>query len=253
MEETLILSDAWRERLEGPLLERNLACRWEEASPLPGGRGTARRVRILGSGFVLKREARGGLSRLLLPDRFLCRTPFRREWADANLAAGEGLCPRPAARSYRPVGPLFVVYTLLEEVTEGHTLLDSLAVGDPPPWEAAGNALARLHRLGLVHGDLNAGNVLACPAGAILFLDFRHSRREGPPASARSRRNNLNRLSRSVFKETWRRGLPFPKAFSGLLADGYAEGWGHREDWLRVWADGPPLPGFLRRALWTRF
>ncbi len=253
MEETLILSDAWRERLERPLSESGLASRWAEASPLPGGRGTARRVRILGSSFVLKREARGGLSRLLLPDRFLRRTPFLREWADANLAAAAGLCPRPVARSYRSSGPLFVVYTLLEEATEGRSLLEFLAGGVPPPWEAAGHGLARLHRLGLVHGDLNAGNVLAGPSGEILFLDFRHSRREGPPPSESSRRDNLNRLSRSVFKETWRRGLPFPKAFPKLFADGYAEGWGGREDWLRAWADKPSFPGLFRRALWTRF
>jgi len=253
MAESLILSDAWRERLERPLSEKGLALLWDEASPLPGGRGTARLARILDWAFVLKREARGGLSRRFLPDRYARRTPFQREWADANLAAGAGLCPSPAARSYVHFGPFFTVYTLTEEVTGGRSLTDLLDGEAPPPWKAAGEALARLHRLGLVHGDLNAGNVMVGPSGGILFLDFRHSRREGPPPSAPSRRDNLDRLSRSVFKETWRRRLPFPRAFPGLLAEGYAQGWGSREDWLRGWADAPSVPGVLRRALWTRF
>ncbi len=250
MAESLILSDAWRERLERPLSEKGLARLWDEASPLPGGRGTARLARILDSTFVLKREARGGLSRRFLPDRYARRTPFQREWADANLAAGAGLCPRPAARSYVHSGPFFAVYTLTEEVTGGRSLTDLLDGEAPPPWKAAGEALARLHRLGLVHGDLNAGNLLLPAGGKVRFLDLRHSEAfDGPPPLA-GRRRNLTRLARSLHKLHHTRGLAWPSAPWERLASGYAEGWGEREEWLGEWMEEAAQGFRLRALLW---
>jgi tRNA A-37 threonylcarbamoyl transferase component Bud32 len=252
MGEILVLAERWRERLEGPLSEEDLARRWAAATPLPGGRGTARRARILGIDFILKREARGGLTGPLLPDRFLRLAPFRREWEDAALAAEAGLSPTPAARVYLHRGFLTAVYTLIEEVAGGRSLMDLMAGAGTPPWGAAGEAVARLHLLGLVHGDLNAGNLLSAPSGAVLLLDFRHSRREGPPPPARSRRDNVLRLSRSVRKSCWQRRAPFPKEFPERFAEGYAAGWGAREEWLREWALSPPDPGPVRRAFWPR-
>ena len=84
--------------------------------------------------------------------------------------------------------------------------------------QAAGRAVANLHRLGLRHGDLHLGNLLIreqqhdCQAW-VIDLDGSHL---GPPLSAKEKRRQLNRLCRSLKK----RGLIDrcgPKAQSAFL------------------------------------
>jgi 3-deoxy-D-manno-octulosonic acid kinase len=200
---------------------------YAEAEPVPGGRGTTRRIRRAGRTFLLKRESRGGLTGRFLPDLYLRRSPFRSEWAAARRAAEAGLAPPLAARAFVRRGPLLAVFTLSEEIPHVRSLAEVLSQDGAAPelLRRCGKAVAALHRAGLVHGDLNAGNLLLLPDGPILFVDFRHSRvlRGLPPPFLRGR--NLRRLERSLRKVSLRAGRYLPPEALAALRQGYAEGW----------------------------
>lgn len=207
------------------------------AEPVPGGRGTTRRIRRAGRTFLLKRESRGGLAGRFLPDLYLRRGPFLSEWAAARRAAEADLAPPLAARAFVRRGPLLAVFTLSEEIGHARSLAEVLSQDGVAPelLRRCGKAVAALHRAGLVHGDLNAGNILLLPDGPILFVDFRHSRvlRGLPPSSLRGR--NLRRLERSLRKVSLRAGRSLPPEALAALHQGYAEGW----EAVEVEAPGP--------------
>jgi 3-deoxy-D-manno-octulosonic acid kinase len=75
--------------------------------------------------------------------------------------------------------------------------LAAQAQGDAP-WEAAGELIARFHREGLDHADLNAHNILFDAAGQGWLIDLDRSRMTIPATAWRAR--NLARLERSVLK-----------------------------------------------------
>ena len=69
--------------------------------------------------------------------------------------------------------------------------------------------LARFHRAGLDHADLNAHNILLDAAGNPWLIDFDRSRRR---ADGSWRQSNLDRLARSLAKlsgggDGWRPGF----------------------------------------------
>jgi tRNA A-37 threonylcarbamoyl transferase component Bud32 len=119
--------------------------------------------------------------------------------------------------------------------------------------DAAGHAVARLHREGVLHGDLNAGNILFGPDGDALFLDLRHSRvlDGGLPTQARQR--NVLRLCRSLHKLHAIHDRRWPERPGEILAAGYALGWGSTEAWLDdiVLAMDRGFP-WRRRLFWSR-
>ncbi len=210
---------------------------WWAAEPLAGGRGTVRLLTVGGYRLIVKRERRGGVAALLLPNLYLLEGPFRREWEMACRLAEAELAPQPYAQVFRPAGFLFAVFTLSQAVPEALSLLGLWTQGrlGPERLRAAGTAVGRLHRTGLLHGDLNAGNLLLDEEGRALFLDFRHSRLGPGPPPAGSRHRNLLRLSRSLHKLRYLHSLPWPEGCWETLAEGYAAGWGEREPWLEEW------------------
>ena len=231
----------------------DLAALWGRSEPLSGGRGTARVCAVDGRRAVVKRESRGGLSRRLLPDLFLCRRPFQHEFHLMERLNVLGLSPRPLGRQFVRKGALFAAYTLLEYAEGARSLAQLWKEGhlDAAALARAGRGAARLHRAGAVHGDLNAGNLLLADQGEALFLDLRHSRLRPRPASPAGRRRNLLRLARSLHKIRKISGLPWPCGTWEALASGYAEGWGEAEAWLAPWAERCAR-GFPLRSLWWR-
>jgi 3-deoxy-D-manno-octulosonic acid kinase len=78
----------------------------------------------------------------------------------------------------------------------------SARLGAAPPlaeavWRAVGAAVARLHRAGVDHADLNAHNILLDGSGAISVIDFDRGRLRAPGTWAA---RNLQRLRRSLEK-----------------------------------------------------
>ena len=65
-------------------------------------------------------------------------------------------------------------------------------------WRDTGAAIARFHRAGVVHADLNARNILVAEDGEIHLVDFDRARFSSNDASAF--RSNLDRLKRSLDK-----------------------------------------------------
>lgn len=232
-----------------------LARLWESAAPLPGGRGTARLLELAGAPFVVKRERRGGWGGKVLPDRYVRRSPFLREWELACDLSRRGLAPEPAALEFvgRALG--FEVYAMSGAVLPSRSLAEIWRGGelDGPVLSAAGRAVALLHREGVLHGDLNAGNLLFTPQFRPVFLDLRHSRQLPPPLAPASRRANFLRLCRSLHKLGVIHRLALPESPGESLASGYAEGWGEAEPWLGqiVSVMARPLSSY-RRLFWSR-
>ena len=93
----------------------------------------------------------------------------------------------------------WVVSILLAPLDEVRSLADGATVaGDGAPWEEAGRLIARAHRAGLDHADLNAHNLLFTTTGRGWIIDLDRGRVRIPATGWRER--NLARLKRSLLK-----------------------------------------------------
>ncbi|HEY4555400.1 MAG TPA: 3-deoxy-D-manno-octulosonic acid kinase, partial [Lysobacter sp.] len=107
--------------------------------------------------------------------------------------------PRPIAAYYRREGLFYTAAILLERLDNVRTLADRAAVaGHDAPWEEAGRLVARCHRGGLDHADLNAHNLLFDSTGRGWVIDLDRGRLRIP--ETRWRERNLARLERSLVK-----------------------------------------------------
>ena len=169
-----------------------------------GGRGGAWFVETPFGPAVLRRYLRGGLVAQVNRDRYLWRGSNRtRSFAEFRLlraVAEKGVpVPRPIAAYYRRVGLRYQAAILLERLENVRSLADRAGVaGDGAPWEEAGRLLARSHRAGLDHADLNAHNLLFNAAGQGWVIDLDRGELRIPATGWRER--NLARLRRSVLK-----------------------------------------------------
>lgn len=248
--EDLRLNPALQAPLRDAFAQRGLARLWEDAEPLPGGRGSSRLLRVGGGSFVVKRERRGGRLSALLPDRYLSRGPFLKEWALGLHLAERGLAPRPAALLLHgcPLG--FRAFAMTEALLPSRSLAELWKAGelDREVLGRVGEAVAALHRAGVIHGDLNAGNLLFAKAPLPLLIDLRHSRWTRDPPGAAARRHNLLRLCRSLHKLQRLHGLAWPEDPWGDLLAGYTKGWGGEEPWHPVFLSAA-AHGFPVRSL----
>jgi 3-deoxy-D-manno-octulosonic acid kinase len=99
---------------------------------------------------------------------------------------------------------------ILMQRLPGVCSLAALAAEGRAPWEQAGQLVARFHRAGLDHVDLNAHNILfesslSDGVGRGWMIDFDRSRLRIPATAWRQA--NLQRLQRSLHK---RRGVRSP-------------------------------------------
>lgn len=175
-----------------------------------GGRGGAWFVDAPFGQAVLRQYLRGGLAARISRDMFAWHGADRtRSFSEFRLTRALhtlGLpVPRPIAACYWRRGAGYRAAILLERLP-GVRSLAALAADDPAsaPWEATGELLARFHRAGLDHADLNAHNILfdAGPAGAATgegwLIDFDKGSIRIPATAWRER--NLARLQRSLLK-----------------------------------------------------
>jgi len=178
---------------------------WPQASPVLGsGRGSAWFVEAPWTRAVLRHYRRGGMIARLMGDLYGWHGPERtRGFAEFRLLArmsALGLpVPVPLAARYERVGPWYRADLLIERIA-GAVPLTTLLRHDlaAAPWEAVGAAIARFHRAGIDHADLNANNILVDPGGRIWLIDFDRSRQRSE--HPRWRASNLRRLRRSIHK-----------------------------------------------------
>ncbi|HLL18342.1 MAG TPA: 3-deoxy-D-manno-octulosonic acid kinase, partial [Rubrivivax sp.] len=108
--------------------------------------------------------------------------------------------PPPIAASYVRVGGLrYRAAILLQRLPDVRSLADRAQIaGRDAPWEETGRLVARFHRAGFDHADLNAHNLLFDSQGQGWLIDFDRGQLRRPAAAWREA--NLSRLRRSLRK-----------------------------------------------------
>lgn len=190
-----------------------------EVDPTAGGRGAAWFIHCGELHWVLRHGRRGGLLAPLTGDRYVWagepRVRTFAEWRLLHALTERGLpVPRPIAARYVRSGLSYRCDLITERIRDAQPLSAALAERPLPQavWREVGAVIARLHRAGADHADLNAHNVL-CGSDSereisVSVIDFDRSRLRQPGAW---QRGNLSRLKRSLAKIS--RGLP-PERFS---------------------------------------
>ncbi|MET0654406.1 MAG: 3-deoxy-D-manno-octulosonic acid kinase [Pseudoxanthomonas sp.] len=199
-----ILFDSKQLRQADP--EWFLPAKWfERARPVDsGGRGGAWFIDAPFGPSLLRLYLRGGLAARFSRDQYLWhganRTRSFEEFRLTRALLNKGLpVPRPIAASYVRDGMTYRAAILIERLPEVRTLADrALVGGKDAPWEEAGRLVARFHRAGVDHADLNAHNLLFNPQGKGWMIDFDRGALRIP--ATRWRENNLMRLQRSLLK-----------------------------------------------------
>ena len=176
----------------------------------PGGRGGVAIIDTPAGEAVLRHYRRGGMVAALLGDSYLFtggdRTRSSREYRLLAELAGRGLpVPPPLAARFTRHGLAYRAALITLRIPDARTLAER--VGDGAFNEAlarrVGELVARFHREGAWHADLNAHNILVNHDGLFL-IDFDRGRLRRP--SARWRKANLARLKRTVVKGGAREG-----------------------------------------------
>jgi 3-deoxy-D-manno-octulosonic acid kinase len=206
------LPEAARESLFDPEFWRAR----EELVDVTGGRGSAWFIASGKHRWVLRHFRRGGFIARLSQDAYVWTGEDRvrafAEWRLLELLTQRGLpVPQPVAARYQRTGLCYRCDLITERIVDAHPLSAALAQGALAEslWRTVGATVARLHRAGVDHADLNAHNILLGPKGAVSVIDFDRGRLRAPGAwSAR----NLQRLRRSLAKIS--RDLPSHR-FSG--------------------------------------
>lgn len=202
----LLVWDA--QRVESPGAEIFDAGWWRERDALLGesqGRGMAYVVRGLGARpWVLRHNRRGGALGRVNPDLFLFTGRRRaRPLRELRLLAGlheQGLpVPAPVAARAQPRFGCYRGDLITERVEDSETLADRLARAPLPStaWRDLGAVLARFHRAGVWHADLNARNVLVDANDRFYLIDLDNARLR---SVGKWREANLKRLQRSLEK-----------------------------------------------------
>ena len=174
-----------------------------------GGRGGAWFVEGVASEgrfgpAVLRNYLRGGFAARFSRDRFLWRGVSEIRSFDEFRLLRELLrrklpVPRPIAAIYWRDGLFYRAGILLERLQGVQSLADrAVAVGSAAPWAEAGRLIARIHRAGLDHADLNAHNLLFEDSGRGWVIDLDRSQLRIPATAWREA--NLARLQRSLLK-----------------------------------------------------
>jgi len=180
---------------------------WRERDALQvkaGGRGGVAVIDTPAGECVLRHYRRGGLVATLMGDRYLWRGAMRtRPFAEFHLLAEIerlGLPgPTPVAARYCRRGAFYTADLITRRIADAHTLAERLAAGrlDGALAEAVGTLVARFHREGIWHADLNAHNVMVS-GDALFLIDFDRGQKREPQAAWQHA--NLQRLRRSLLK-----------------------------------------------------
>jgi 3-deoxy-D-manno-octulosonic acid kinase len=205
---------------------------WQSLNAISGqesGRGTTWFIRDGDHQLVLRHYLRGGWVARFNRDRYLF-TGWRRCRAIAEFdilqqARELGLpVPRPAAAMSVRHGLFHRNDILLERIDGARDLKSVLQVPQLPEFHRRlGQTLARFHRAGILHADLNIKNILCDAQGAFWLIDFDRARRVKQMSQAQERRV-LERLQRSFIKETGRSGIQWNPSDWTYLIKGYRTG-----------------------------
>lgn len=200
----------------------------ERARPVAtGGRGAAWYVDAGFGACVLRQYRRGGLAARVSKAGYLWHGEARaRSFAEFHLmreAIARGIpVPVPLAAFYARRGLRYRAALLLERLMHVETLAE-LAIEGDAPWVEAGRLVARMHRAGLDHADLNADNLLFSRDGSGWVIDL--DRGVFRTIGSGWRQRNLDRLHRSLLKRRGGRDAEQVEADFAILRGSYDAAW----------------------------
>lgn len=198
------------------------ATAYPSAQPVSGlgGRGSAWFVDTPAGRAVLKQYRRGGHAAWVSVDSYLYLGQLRvRSFAEYRLLAflrGQQLpVPEPLAAFCLRTGLTYRAALLTRRIPAAQSFVEHVRQGNAP-WADAGRLIARFHRAGVYHADLNANNIL-CNAEGLHLIDWDKGRWYQNPG--RWTRAVLQRLQRSIDKEcAWLSDAERRAGFASLLA-----------------------------------
>jgi 3-deoxy-D-manno-octulosonic acid kinase len=192
-----------------------------------GGRGGVLFIDTGANRWVLRHYRRGGWMSAVLADRYIWRGAERtrafREWRLLHHLHAQGLpVPAPVATRYVRNGLWYRADLLTETLPPARTLAETVASGIrlDAVWRNVGSTLARFHRAGVRHADLNAHNILLGEGGQVWVLDFDRGCLKPRGAWEQS---VLARLERSLNKVLHSAGGQLHRHDWQLLTDAYTQ------------------------------
>jgi 3-deoxy-D-manno-octulosonic acid kinase len=191
-----------------------------------GGRGGVAMIDTPAGACVLRHYHRGGLVAKFNRDSYLWTGATNtRSFVEfrllAHVASLDLPAPPPVAARYRRHGLTYTADLITRRIDGARTLAQCLADGrlDADLARETGALVARFHRAGIRHADLNAHNVLVT-SGALYLIDFDRGTLRKPAEAWRLA--NLARLRRSLVKLGAAERIPdFQAAIWGPLVYGY--------------------------------
>ncbi|MES2858522.1 MAG: 3-deoxy-D-manno-octulosonic acid kinase [Pseudomonadota bacterium] len=192
-----------------------------------GGRGGAWFIQTGEGDAVLRHYLRGGWMAHLSRDRHLWRGIHHvRSFAEFRLLRvlreKKLPVPLPFAAWYRREGTQYRAAILMQRLPDVQSLA-ALAASGGATWDAAGQLIARFHRAGLDHADLNAHNMLFGVDGRGWMIDLDGSQLRIPATAWREA--NLARLQRSLHKQRGSRSAGEVDADFAALRVAYDAAW----------------------------
>jgi 3-deoxy-D-manno-octulosonic acid kinase len=148
-----------------------------------GGRGGVLFIRDDQHHWVLRHYRRGGLIGKLISDHYFWlgaeRTRAFAEWRLLHTLRAQGFpVPTPVATRYVRHGFTYQADLITEALPAARTLAECITGAQlvDEYWRKVGVAIAKFHRAGVHHADLNAHNILLGEGGKVFVLDFDRGR-----------------------------------------------------------------------------
>lgn len=218
-----------RNQIRQPAPEWFSPAHWGDAAvPVSdGGRGGAWFLQTAEGDAFLRHYLRGGVAARLSRDSHLWRGINRvRSFAEFRLMRvlreKKLPVPMPFAAWYSREGLKYRAAILMQRLPDVQSLA-LLAAQEQPPWETAGQLIARFHRAGLDHVDLNAHNLLFDDQQRGWMIDFDRAQLRIPATPWRE--GNLQRLLRSLRKQRGTRSIEQVDAGFAQLRAAYDAAW----------------------------
>ena len=234
------------ERLQNPSFIEEI---YETGRNLDKGRGSSKIIAISSKEYLLKKEVRGGLFSNILSSSFLDLSKFNNELEIVQLLSDLNLTFPILLRVAYKKHLLWNLFTLLPYYSETLSLKE-MSIG--LDWEDekifdAGKTIAKLHKLGFYHSDLNMGNIVF-QGNDCKIIDFKNSYFYSSPLGKSLSLKNILRLIRSYHKENLLLSIEPKDDFEEILLSGYLSERDELNDFVSKKAKSPLQ--YLRKSIY---